>query len=84
MENIKIDTEFIKLGQLLKLAGVADSGVHAKILIANEEVSVNGEVVIQRGKKIYPDDIVNVEGYGKIKVIGQMSLDEVFVDSFFI
>lgn len=69
MEEIKIDTEFIKLGQLLKLAGLADSGVHAKILIANEEVSVNGSIEIQRGKKIYPGDVVNVEGYDEIKVI---------------
>lgn len=51
MEKIKIDTEFIKLGQLLKLAGVADSGVHAKVIIGNGEVRVNGEVEIQRGKK---------------------------------
>ena len=68
MEEIKIDTEFIKLGQLLKLAGVADSGVHAKILIANEEVSVNGQVEIQRGKKIYSGDVVTVKGYGEVKV----------------
>ncbi len=68
MKNIAINTEFIKLGQLLKLAGIADSGVHAKILIMNEEVSVNGQVVTQRGKKIYPSDQVAVEGLGEITV----------------
>jgi ribosome-associated protein len=68
VENIKIDTEYIKLGQLLKLAGIADSGVHAKIIIANEEVCVNGNVEIQRGKKIYPNDIVSIEGYEDILV----------------
>lgn len=68
MEKIKIDTEYIKLGQLLKLAAIADSGVHAKIIIANEEVSVNGNIEIQRGKKIYPNDIVSIEGYGDITV----------------
>lgn len=68
MKNITINTEFIKLGQLLKLAGIADSGVHAKILIMNEEVSVNGQVVTQRGKKIYPSDQVSVEGLGEITV----------------
>ncbi|MCT4545077.1 MAG: RNA-binding S4 domain-containing protein [Vallitalea sp.] len=69
MEKIKINTEFIKLGQLLKLAGVADSGVHAKILILNEEVSVNGKIEVQRGKKIYINDVVTINGYGEIKVV---------------
>ncbi|QUI21082.1 RNA-binding S4 domain-containing protein [Vallitalea pronyensis] len=68
MENIAIDTAYIKLGQLLKLAGIADSGVHAKILIMNEEVRVNGQVMTQRGKKIYPEDHVSVKGFGEIKV----------------
>lgn len=68
MENIAIDTAYIKLGQLLKLAGIADSGVHAKILIMNEEVRVNGQVMTQRGKKIYPEDHVSVKGLGEIKV----------------
>ncbi len=62
MKNIKIDTEFIKLGQLLKMAGTADSGVHAKILILNGDVKLNGVVELQRGKKIYKGDIVVVEG----------------------
>jgi ribosome-associated protein len=69
MKKIKINTEFIKLGQLLKLAGVADSGVHAKILILNEEVSVNGKIEVQRGKKIYINDVVTINGYGEIKVV---------------
>lgn len=68
MEKITIDTEFIKLGQLLKLAGIADSGVHAKILILNEEVTVNGQVTTMRGKKIYPGDHVAVEELGEVTV----------------
>ncbi len=63
MKNIKIDTEFIKLGQLLKMAGTADSGVHAKILILNGDVKLNGTVELQRGKKIYKGDVVEVEGH---------------------
>lgn len=69
MEKVAIDTEFIKLGQLLKLAGIADSGVHAKIMIANEEVKLNGVVEIQRGKKIVPGDVVEVVGSTKMQVI---------------
>ncbi|GKX30321.1 RNA-binding protein [Vallitalea longa] len=69
MEEIKVNDEYIKLGQLLKLAGAADSGVHAKILILNGEVKVNNEVETRRGKKIHPGDIININGYGEIKII---------------
>ena len=69
MEEIKINEEYIKLGQLLKLVGAADSGVHAKILILNGEVKVNDEVETRRGKKIHPGDIINVTGYGDVKII---------------
>jgi len=58
MQEIKINTEFIKLGQLLKLAGLAGSGTDAKIFISEGMVSVNGEVDLRRGRKIYPGDRV--------------------------
>lgn len=58
METIKIRDDFIKLGQALKLAGLADSGVDAKIQIQEGFVKVNGEVEVQRGKKIYPGDVI--------------------------
>lgn len=71
MENIKeiqIKDEFIKLGQLLKLAGLVSSGVEAKIVIAEGEVKYNGEVETRRGKKVYNNDIVEFDG-SKVKVI---------------
>ena len=58
--DIQITTEYIKLDQLLKFAGIVGNGSDAKILIYEEEVMVNGEVVTQRGKKIRPGDIVQV------------------------
>ena len=58
MEIIKIRDDFIKLGQALKLAGLAGSGVEAKIEIQEGFVKVNGEVEVQRGKKICPGDII--------------------------
>lgn len=58
MEIIKIKDDFIKLGQLLKLAGLADSGIEAKYVISEGKVMVNGEVEIRRGKKIYNGDII--------------------------
>ena len=58
--DIKISTEFIKLDQLLKFSGVTGNGSDAKILIFEKQVSVNGEIATQRGKKIRPGDIVTV------------------------
>ena len=52
MEAVVICDDFIKLGQLLKLANMVSSGVEAKIVIQNGEVKVNGEIDTRRGKKI--------------------------------
>lgn len=62
MRTIKIDTEYIKLDQLLKLADIAGSGGQAKIMILSEEVKVNGQIETQRGKKLRDGDIVEVDG----------------------
>ena len=62
METIKIRDDFIKLGQALKLAGLVDSGVEAKIEVQEGQVRVNGEVELQRGKKIYPGDLIEFDG----------------------
>ena len=62
METIKIRDEYIKLGQVLKLAGLVESGVDAKIEIQEGFVKVNGEVELQRGKKIYAGDVIEFDG----------------------
>lgn len=64
MEEIRLreGEEFIKLGQLLKKAGMISSGVDAKVVILDELVTVNGEVETRRGKKIYPGDVVSYDG----------------------
>ena len=67
METIKIRDEYIKLGQTLKLAGLVDSGVEAKIEIQEGNVKVNGEVEYQRGKKIHAGDMIEFNGQ-QIKV----------------
>ena len=67
MEVVKIKDEFIKLGQVLKLAGLVDSGVDAKFVIQDGLVKVNGEVDTRRGRKIVAGDIVEYQG-NKIKV----------------
>lgn len=62
MEIIRIRDDHIKLGQALKLAGLVDSGVEAKIEVQEGQVRVNGEVEMQRGKKIYPGDVIEFDG----------------------
>ena len=70
MEKVTIKTEFIKLGQVIKLASLVGQGSDVKILIAEGLVKVNGEVATQRGKKIYPGDVVEVEDMGSVMVEG--------------
>ena len=60
--NIREDEEFIKLGQALKKASVVGSGVEAKFVIQDGLVTLNGEVEVQRGKKLYDGDIVSFNG----------------------
>lgn len=62
MEIIRIRDDYIKLGQALKLAGLVDSGVEAKIEVQEGKVRVNGEVELQRGKKIHPGDVIEFNG----------------------
>jgi Uncharacterized conserved protein len=62
MEEIKIRDEFIKLGQLMKLAGMVGSGVDAKNVIQDGLVKVNGETDTRRGRKIHVGDIVSYNG----------------------
>ncbi|SHH78151.1 ribosome-associated protein [Caloranaerobacter azorensis DSM 13643] len=68
MKKIKIYTEYIKLDQLLKYANIAETGGHAKILIKNGQVKLNGEIVLQRGKKIKKGDIIELS-YGESYIV---------------
>lgn len=62
MEELKIKDEFIKLGQALKLSGIAASGIDAKIMIQDGEVKYNGKIELQRGKKVYTGDTFEAAG----------------------
>ena len=68
MEIIKLRDDYIKLGQALNASGLVESGVDAKFVIQDGMVKVNGQVEIQRGKKLYNGDIVEFEG-NQIKII---------------
>ncbi len=62
MKTINISEDPIKLGQALKLAGLVESGVDAKIDIQEGLVKVNGEITLQRGRKIYSGDVIEYDG----------------------
>jgi Uncharacterized conserved protein len=62
MQSIPITTEYIKLDAFLKFANLTASGGEGKVLIADGEVRVNGEVCLMRGKKLRPGDTVSALG----------------------
>ena len=60
--KVIIHDEFIKLGQAMKLAGLVDSGLDAKIVIQDGQVMVNGETDTRRGRKLYEGDTFTYQG----------------------
>lgn len=59
---LKIQTEFIKLEAALKYASLTETGGEAKIVILEGRVTVNDEVCMMRGKKLYPGDVFAFDG----------------------
>ena len=68
MNKVYIHTEFIKLQQVLKLAGLIDQGSDVKYFLSQGKVLVNGEVATERGKKIRYGDSVELKGVGSVEV----------------
>ncbi|ANE46023.1 hypothetical protein SY83_06685 [Paenibacillus swuensis] len=68
MKSVGIKDEYITLGQFLKLADVISTGGQAKFFVQEETIHVNGEAENRRGRKLYPEDTVVVEGHGQYKV----------------
>ncbi|SFY27036.1 S4 domain protein YaaA [Bacillus altitudinis] len=66
---ITIETEMITLGQFLKLAEVIQSGGMAKWFLSKHEVFINQEPDNRRGRKLYPGDVVEIEGHGTFQVV---------------
>jgi ribosome-associated protein len=62
VRDVEIRGDTIRLGQLLKVAGVVDSGGEAKALIADGEVTVNGEVETRRGRQLHAGDELTAAG----------------------
>lgn len=68
MKDVEINTRYIKIGQLLKHAGVCSSGTEAKFIILEGDVTLNGVTEKQRGKKVVKGDIIETRGVS-IKVV---------------
>ena len=62
MKKIKIITEYITLGQFLKFADIISNGGEAKIYLASNEVYINDELDVRRGRKLRHGDKIEVEG----------------------
>jgi S4 domain protein YaaA len=68
-EKITIDTEFITLGQFLKLADVIQTGGMAKWFLSEHEIFINGEQDQRRGRKLRTGDKIQIAGFGEFVII---------------
>jgi ribosome-associated protein len=67
-EEIKLNTEFITLGQFLKLADVIQSGGIAKWFLSENDIFINGEQDQRRGRKLRAGDKVTIPGFGEFLI----------------
>lgn len=70
-ETVSIDTDYIKLDSLLKLANLVMSGGEAKQMIQDGQVEVNGRVESRRGRKLYPGDRIRCAGSAEVLIAGR-------------
>jgi ribosome-associated protein len=69
MREVPIRGDTIRLGQLLKLADVIDSGAQAREFLADTSVMVNGERETRRGRQLHPGDVVVADG-DQLRIVG--------------
>ncbi len=69
MDKITINTDYIKLNQVLKLSCIVGQGSDAKILISMGQVKVNGVTAHETRKKVYANDVVEAEGSKPFMVV---------------
>lgn len=68
MTKITIQTEYITLGQFLKLSNIASSGGMVKPILQEYKISVNGIQENRRGKKLYPGDKITIKTIGEFRI----------------
>ena len=69
MENIEIKTDVIQMDQLLKWAGIIESGGQMKFMIEDQVIKLNHVLVTEKRKKVFPGDILEINGVGTWKVV---------------
>jgi ribosome-associated protein len=62
VRDVEIRDETIRLGQLLKLAGLVEHGAAAREVLEAGEVTVNGRDESRRGRQVVPGDVVALAG----------------------
>ncbi|EAC9832030.1 S4 domain-containing protein YaaA [Listeria monocytogenes] len=67
-ETVKINSEFVTLGQLLQMIDVVSTGGMAKAYLSENTIYINGEQDNRRGKKLRNSDVILVPGVGKVKI----------------
>ena len=70
MNKVSITTEYVTLGQFLKLADIISSGGQAKFFLEDVQIKVNGEVDQRRGRKLRDGDKIEVEGFVVFQIEG--------------
>jgi S4 domain protein YaaA len=68
-KEIKVETEFIALGQFLKLADIIQTGGMAKWFLSENKIFINGEQDQRRGRKLYSGDKVKIPGFGEFLIV---------------
>lgn len=61
IKEVKIESDFITLGQFLKVADIISSGGEAKIFLSENKVFINDELDQRRGRKLYKDDVIRID-----------------------
>lgn len=69
MNEIVLESEFVTLGQFLKMTDAISSGGMAKWFLQENDVYVNGEVDRRRGRKLHVGDLVNIPGHGRFCLV---------------
>ncbi len=68
MKLIEINTEYITLGQFLKLAEIIQSGGESKLFLSVHDVNINGEIDNRRGRKLRADDQITIKDFGTFQI----------------
>lgn len=61
IKDIKINTEYITLGQFIKAVNLISSGGEAKYFLLNENILINNELDNRRGRKLYKEDVIEIQ-----------------------